>query len=196
MEMREPRESIGLLPESVRWDTTGGGAARWAWHRKNPGHGARSPFCSWATLRPAWTEYYAGPGILTANEKKGPRPWPGFIRGSPIKFWQFLFFLPPSRLNFLGNRSHTHFLKERAGGERTRITWRDQRKRAKDQQWFEEGREAVFFAVTLPRACLRLRSGTLTPTRYILLGYMWHRRMQWFSISQWYICVCMVYACV
>jgi hypothetical protein len=25
-------------------------------------------------MRPAWPEYYAGPGILTGHEKKGPRP--------------------------------------------------------------------------------------------------------------------------
>jgi len=39
-----------------------------------PGHGVRSPFCSWTDLKPAWAENFAGPGVLTGREKKGPRP--------------------------------------------------------------------------------------------------------------------------
>ena len=40
----------------------------------NPGHGARSPLCSWTALKSAWAEYYAGPGQLTGHEREGPRP--------------------------------------------------------------------------------------------------------------------------
>ena len=61
-------------------------------------------------MRPAWAEYYAGPGILTGHEKKGPRPWPGFFEGLQ-SIAVFLFF-QQNRYNLSpasGGRAFIHF---------------------------------------------------------------------------------------
>ena len=116
----------------------------------SPGHGARSPFCSWTVLRPAWAEYYAGPGILTGHEKEGPRPWPGFFEGLQSKA-VFLFFQqnrynlsPPS-----GGRAFIHF-EANARRERRDARYVKQ-KRARSSSGTKKGFKKHLFKVTLPQ---------------------------------------------
>jgi hypothetical protein len=74
-------------------------------------------------MRPAWTEYYTGPGILTGHERKGPRPWTGFFVGlqSIVVFLFFhtttTIFRPPLEEGL------SYILKQMRGGKGgTRVT--------------------------------------------------------------------------
>ena len=101
-------------------------------------------------MRPAWAEYYAGPGILTGHEKKGPRPWPGFFEGLQ-SIAVFLFF-QQNRYNLSpasGGRAFIHF-EANARRERRDARYVKQ-KRARSSSGTKKGFKKHLFKVSWMR---------------------------------------------